>query len=364
MIERLLKDYIRDIPPYVPGRSKEEVAKAHGLDPERIVKLASNENPLGPSPEAVRAITHYSGMASVYPTADASGLREALADYLGVRKEQVMAGNGSDEILDLVVKMFLGEGDEAVISIPTFSMYQALTRLYGAKPVFVPMKGGFEYDVQGMKEAVSERTKIVFVCSPNNPTGTLIPRPGLEELLEEEVVVVVDEAYVEFSEGSFIPLVEDHENLIITRTFSKAFGLAGLRVGYGVANEGIISYMARVKIPFSVNLLAEKAAMAALGDRGHLERSVQLAREGREYLKREIDLIPGLLAYPSQANFLLVDTRETEMTAAEIAEELFRRGVITRDCSSFGGLDQYYLRVSVGTREENLRFVEELKEIV
>jgi histidinol-phosphate aminotransferase len=364
MIERLLKDNIKDIPPYVPGRSREEIARGYGLQPEEIIKLASNENPLGPSPEAVKAINDYSGMASVYPTADASELRGALADYLGVKKEQVIAGNGSDEVLDLAVKLFLGEGDEAVISTPTFSMYQALTRVYGGRPVYVPMKEGFSYDIEGIKEAITERTKMVFLCSPNNPTGTVISRDGLMELLAEEVVVVLDEAYVEFAEGSFADLVRGHENLIITRTFSKAFGLAGLRVGYGIASEEIIGYMLRIKIPFSVNLLAEKAAIAALGDRGHLERSVRMAREGRDYIEREVDRIPGLSAYPSKANFVLVDTRGCKKTGAEISEGLFRKGVITRDCSSFMGLDEYYLRISVGTVDENRRVVEELKEIV
>ncbi|NOZ76796.1 MAG: histidinol-phosphate transaminase [Euryarchaeota archaeon] len=364
MVEKLVREGVKDIPPYVPGRSREEIAKGYGLEQDRIAKMASNENPLGPPPKAVAAIREHAASSSVYPSADAAELRAALADYHGVETGQVVAGNGSDEVLDMVVRVFLDPGDEAVISTPTFSMYSSLTRVAGGRPVLVPMTGDFEYDLEGMKQAVTDRTKLVFICSPNNPTGTVVPGKGLEELLDEGPVVVVDEAYGEFADGSFAELVAGRENLVVTRTFSKAFGLAGLRVGYCITSEVIADYMLRIKIPFSVNLLAEKAALAALEDREHLEKTLELTRQGREYLTRELGRMPGLKVYPSRANFVFLDTRASGMTGAELSEALFRKGIITRDCSSFTGLDPYHLRISVGTMEENRRVVEELREIL
>ena len=365
MIEKLIRSNIKDIPPYVPGKSKEEIAREFGLDPDKIIKLASNENPLGPPKTAIGAIGAASSKIAVYPDAIARDLTAELSRYVGMEEEQIIAGNGSDEILDLAVRLFIGKGDEAVISTPTFSVYESLVRIASGTPVFVPLKkDSFEYNICSILEKINKKTKLVFICSPNNPTGNLISEDDVREILETEVIVLVDEAYTEFCGCSFIDLINEYDNLIVIRTFSKAFGLAGLRVGYGIACKKIIDYMFRIKIPFTVNTLAQKAAITALKDGDHLKTTIETTEKGRDYLFFELSKIDSIKVYPSNANFILVNVKGTGKTAAEIAEELFKNGIIVRDCRKFRGLDEYHLRVSIGTMEENLKFLEMFRESI
>ncbi len=350
---------IEDIPPYIPGKSKEEIAKEYGLDEASIIKLGSNENPLGPSKKAVDIIAKYADKVSIYPEDGSSELRYKIAEYIGVGEGQVIAGNGSDEILDMAVKMFIADGDEAVIPVPTFSMYGKLVELYSGKCVYVPLGDGFSFDTDKILEKITSETKLVFVCSPNNPTGSTISEGGLKKILDRDVMVILDEAYTEFSSEPFVHLVNEYKNLIVLRTFSKAFGLAGLRVGYGIADSEIIDWMLRIRIPFSVNLLAQKAAIAALNDKEHLKESVELARVGRMLILEELSKVKGVRAYPSQANFVFI---ELDSKASEIVEALFKRGIIVRDCSFAEPGD--YIRVSIGTMEENKKFLENFKEVL
>lgn len=360
MIERLVKEEIKRVPPYIPGRGIEEIARAYSLPPEEIIKLASNENPLGASPKAIEAIRANAGRVNIYPEAMADELREALSHYVGLSPENILVGNGSDDVMEQCVKVFLSRGEGAVITPPTFSYYKILITMYGARCIEVQLKEGeieYSFDEAALLDA-AEQAKLLFICSPNNPTGNLVPEALLREMLERDVIVVLDEAYAEFSGTSFAHLVEHYENLVVLRTFSKAFGLAGLRVGYCLASEEVVDYLARVRQPFSVNLLAQLAAIAALDDRDFLRRSVEVVREGRRYIIEQLRKL-GIKAFRSHANFVLFRTDKQGLV-----EELMKRGIITRGCESFPGLDARYVRVSVGTPEQNRRFVETLEEVL
>lgn len=359
MIEKLFRKNIKDIPPYIPGKSKEEITREYGLNEDSIIKLGSNENPLGPSKKVVDIIAKHADKVSIYPEDVCSELHSNIAKYVGVDESQVIAGNGSDEILDMAVKMFIEKDDEAVIPVPTFSMYRKLVELYSGKCVYAALGDGFRFDVDKILEKITGKTKLVFVCSPNNPTGSTISEEGLKEILDRDVAVILDEAYAEFSSGSFVKLVREYKNLVVLRTFSKAFGLAGLRAGYGIADSAIIAYMLRIKIPFSVNILAQKAAIAALEDEEHLKKSVELAKAGRAFILKELSKIDGVRSYPSQANFVFI---ELESKAEDVVKALFKRGIIVRDCN-FAGLGNY-IRVSIGTMEENIKFLENFKEVL
>ncbi len=349
---------IKDIPPYIPGESKGNIAREYGLSEASIIKLGSNENSLGPSKKVVEVIKHEAGKVNIYPEDVSAELSSKIAEYAEVDESQVIAGSGSDEILDMAVKMFIEEGDEAVIPIPTFSMYHKLVELYGGSCSYAPLGNNFSYDIPTILGAITDRTKLVFICSPNNPTGGIISEVGLRKILNSDVIVVLDEAYVEFSTGSFVNLLEDYDNLIVLRTFSKAFGLAGLRIGYGVASREIIEYMLRIRVPFSVNSLAQKAAIVALDDKEYLKRSIETVEEGRAFL---IDGVAkaGVKPYPSQANFIFI---ELDKSSEEVVKALQKRGIIVRDCS-FAGLDNH-IRVTIGTMEENERFLENFKEVI
>lgn len=358
-----IRDNVKKIPPYVPGKSKEEIARKYGLKLSEIIKLASNENPLGAPKKAVAQILKFASQVSAYPDAEASELREEISRYIGIKKECIIAGNGSDEILELAVKLFLNEGEEAIIPVPTFSLYENLVRLYSGKPVFVPLDENFQFDCEKIMKKISEKTKLVFISSPNNPTGNVIFERDLRRILRNNVAVILDEAYVEFADVSHVKLVNEFENLIVLRTFSKAFGLAGARVGYGVADEKIIEYMFRIKLPFNANLLSQKAAIGALRDKEHLRRSIRTVKEGREFLTKELSKIDGIVVYQSKANFLLINLEGMGKKARRIAEDLYKGGIITRECSSFK-LNEYYLRVSIGTALENRKFLTKFRDIV
>lgn len=358
----MIRENIKKIPPYVPGKSKEEIARRYGLKLSKIINLASNENPLGAPKKAVAQVIKFASQVSAYPDAEASELREEISKYIGIKKERIIVGNGSDEILELAVKLFLGEGEEAIIPVPTFSLYENLVKLYSGRPVLVPLDENFQFDCEKAIKKISKKTKLFFACSPNNPTGSVISEWDLRRILEKKVVVILDEAYVEFADASHVKLVNEFENLIVLRTFSKAFGLAGARVGYGVADKKVIDYLLRIKLPFNANILSQKAAIGALRDKKHLRRSIRTVREGREFLTRELSRIEGIVAYPSKANFLLINLRKTGKKASEVAEALCREGIITRECGSFK-LNEYYLRVSIGTAQENREFLGKFREL-
>ena len=332
---------------YVPGRSIAEISEEYQIPVDSIIKLGSNENPLGPSPAAMRAVTERARGISIYPASDASDLRDAISEYTGYPAENIVAGAGMDGVIDTLMRMLMP--GEAIIPTPTFSYYAISARSHHGTPVYVPRDRNFVIDPQDILSRVTAETRVVFLCSPNNPSGNLVPESDLRTVIEEcGTIVFLDEAYVEFSKMSMIHLAGEYDNLVVGRTLSKAFGLAGLRVGYAVMPEEMRDEYMVHATPFSVSGLAAAAGIASLGDRDHLKRSVELVRDGRKRLME----IP-FRAYPSEANFVLVDVSPHRSDV--VCDFLARKGIIVRDCSSFRGAGDSLVRVSVGTAEQNER---------
>jgi histidinol-phosphate aminotransferase len=362
-----IKKTVEELDPYVPGRSIYEIAIEHNLKPEEIIKLGSNENPIGPSPRAVEAVKKSIKDMNRYPESDLSDLIREIAVYSKVTPEQVLVGgDGADEILDVLGKTFTEPGDEFIVPLPSYMYYEFTLKIHGAIPVFARWDvENNRLDVDSVLSALSPRTRLIFLCTPNNPTGGLITKEDIQRVLEStEALVVVDEAYFEFSGTDNVELLQDYENLLILRTFSKVLGLAGMRIGYALASNDIIQYMYRVKPVFSLTKLSYVAALSTLQDKEYIERSRAVSVESRDYLYQGLLEFSMLRVFKSYANYLLVDVRETGKNSAQITDELMKRGVIVRNCSSFRGLDDYWIRVSVGTLKEDERFLKILKDIL
>ncbi|HZO09667.1 MAG TPA: histidinol-phosphate transaminase [Myxococcota bacterium] len=358
-LERIVKPWIRELEPYQPGKPAEELDRELGITGS--LKLASNESPLGPSPRAVAAMQAELARVHRYPDGASFELRRRLAGRLGVGEEQLVFGAGADEILELLAKVLLGPGDECVFAWPSFAMYPIVVRGMGATPVPVPLDAALVHDLDAMAKAVTARTRLVFVCNPNNPTGTSVGREALDrfaEALPAECVLAIDEAYVDFARRADFPdslaWVRRRPGTIALRTFSKAYGLAGLRVGYGVADPELAGYLQRARHPFNVNRLAEVAAVAALDDREYTERLQRLNADGIAYLTRELTAL-GFEVWPSDANFVLA------RGPAGVVPALLREGVIVRPLAGFGLTE--HLRITVGLPEENERLVKALRRI-
>jgi histidinol-phosphate aminotransferase len=301
--------------------------------------------------------------ANRYPSPDMRVLEEKIADYAGVEPKNVIIGNGSTEILTATINMFIKPNENAVISIPTFTMYEALTKLIGGRVKFVNMGKNFEWNVDGILKAISPKTKLVFICSPNNPTGNSISKREIEKIVNNRVIVIIDEAYSEFAKKTLIELVQEYENVVIIRTFSKAFGLAGLRIGYGVSNQELVGMMKRVVPPFPVNVVALRAAEIVLEDRRLLEAAIRIVQKGRSYLYSELRKIDKVTVYPSEANFFLVNIAKTGIKSTDLVKKLANMGVLIRDCAGFRGLGTDYVRVSVGLMKENRAFIRAFREV-
>lgn len=342
-----LRPCLGSLKPYVAGKGYTEISRRYGISPENIVKLGSNENPYGPSPKAIRAMQEIS--PERYP--EPEELMEALSGYTGFPEEMIVIGAGMDGVMDTLTRLFLEMGDSALIHIPTFSYYEILTTMAGATPVF-SLRG---LDFQASTE-VPDGTKMVFLCSPNNPTGNIMPEERVRKVLEStDAIVFLDEAYVEFANRSLIDLVKEYDNLVVGRTMSKAFGLAGMRLGYAVAPEWIAQEYRRAAPPFfGISCASVAVGVAALDDLDYMRSSVSKIQSERERLHKEVG------SHPSQANFLYLETKET----SDIVAELFlQKGVIIRDCRSFRGAGEHHVRVTVGTPAQNDRFLETFREI-
>ncbi len=344
---------------YTPGKSIPEIAAAYNLDPEEIIKAGSNENPLGPSPLAVEAIKKEAWKAHLYPSdSSVQSLREALASYTGHPSENIVVGNGMDGVIDTLVRIY--QGSETLIPVPTFSYYELATQTHGGRPIFYQRGSEFQVEPQGLLDAVTPKTAIVFLTSPNNPTGNTIPERDLREVLEgleDRAIVFLDEAYVEFASGSLAHLTGEYENLVVGRTFSKVFGLAGLRIGYALLPDWLTPLYHKAATPFAVNRLAIAAAQAALSDQEHLKKTIELVKTGRKQLTWGLNL----KTYTSQANFVLASTKPA--TAREVSEKLLQKGIIVRDCTSFRGAGENLIRITVMRPEQNQRIIEALEEI-
>jgi histidinol-phosphate aminotransferase len=354
-----VKPWLAALEPYAPGKPVEELERELGIS--NAAKLASNENPLGPSPRAVEAIRAAAAEVHRYPDGTSFRLRQALAAKLAVAPESLVFGCGGDEILELVAKCFLGPGDECVFAWPSFAMYPIVVRGMGADPVPVPLDAGLSHDLGAMRAAVTPKTRVVIVCNPNNPTGTGLPRAEFERFvagLPDGVVLLIDEAYVDFSERGDridgLACVAVRPGTMSLRTFSKISGLAGLRVGYAVADAELAGILERARHPFNLNVLAEVAALAALDDREHLEKTLSNNHDGLRYLRRELAKL-GIETWPSEANFLLA------RPGPGAYEQLLRQGLIVRPLGGFGMPD--HVRITVGLPEQNERLVKALAKL-
>ncbi len=351
---------IEGLVPYDPGKPIEETQRELGL--ERVVKLASNENPLGPSPRAVEALKGAVAGVNRYPDGGCYYLKEKLSEKLGVPPESLIFGNGSNELIELLFRTFVRDGERVVYGYPAFVVYRLISQAMGIEGISVPLKG-MVHDLDAMAQAVEDGVRVVFVANPNNPTGTMVTHGQVMEFIQAvppEVILVFDEAYYEF-----VPPARDFPRLIpdilqmdrpvmVMRTFSKLYGLAGVRIGYGIARPELVELMNRVRQPFNVNSLAQVAALAALDDAEHVERSQRLVWEEMVFLEDRLSEM-GLETVPSVANFLLVKVGDGN----KVFHELLKRGVIVRAMGGYG-LHQY-IRVTVGTREENEILLEALR---
>jgi histidinol-phosphate aminotransferase len=360
--ESLANEHILGIAPYEPGKPIEELERE--LMIHNPIKLASNENPLPPSDRVQKAIIAALSSLDRYPDGSGFYLRQALAKKHGVMPDQVVLGNGSNELIELLVRSFLRPGDEAVVPHPSFVVYPMIVQAAGGVRVMVMLKD-FRLDLDAMARAITPMTKIVFVANPNNPTATIVTRDEVEHFMSrvpERTIVVFDEAYIEFAMGPDFPdtlsYVKQGRKLVVLRTFSKAASLAGLRVGYGIADADAIALMNRIRQPFNVNSLAQVAALAALDDEAHILECVRMIEAGRHFLYDEFKRI-GLQYVPSRANFILVDVGRN---AADIYQKLLHQGVIVRPMTPFGL--ETALRITVGTPEENRTLVKALRVVL
>jgi histidinol-phosphate aminotransferase len=347
--------------PYQPGKPVQELERELGIS--NIIKLASNENPLGPGVKAKQAISSTSEL-SRYPDGNAHNLKMALSKQHGVNTDQITIGNGSNEILELITRATTGPQHEVIFSEHAFAVYPLVTQAVGARAIVVPAKN-WGHDLSAMQAAINENTRLMFVANPNNPTGTWLDTQSLRTLLEscpEHMLVVVDEAYFEYVDEDDYPnciqWLSEFSNLLVTRTFSKAFGLAGLRIGYGISHSDIADLMNRVRQPFNVNSLALSAAEAALEDNEHLQQSITLNQTGMRQLTMAFDEM-NLQYIPSVGNFICVDMVTTTQTGMEIYNKLLHQGVIVRPVENYGLPN--HLRVTVGLKQENEKFIQALK---
>jgi histidinol-phosphate aminotransferase len=360
--ESLANEHILGIAPYEPGKPIEELERELGI--AHPIKLASNENPLAPSDRVQKAITAALASLNRYPDGSGFYLRQALAKRHGVSQDQVILGNGSNELIELLVRTFLKPGDEAVVPHPSFPFYPMIVQAAGGIRVMVMLKD-HRLDLDAMARAITPLTKMVFIANPNNPTATIVTASEVEHFMSRlppRTIVIFDEAYTEFSQGPDFPdtlgLVKEGRKVVVLRTFSKATSLAGLRVGYGVADADAVALMNRIRQPFNVNSLAQVAALAALDDEAHVLECVRMIEGGRHYLYDEFKRL-GIAYVPSRANFILVDVGRS---ASDIYQKLLHEGVIVRPLTSFGM--ETALRVTVGTPEENRKLIKALRRVL
>ncbi len=358
-----LKKAILNVKPYVPGKPINEVKRELGL--KDVIKLASNESPYPPSPKVLKTIQEALPELNRYPDGNCYYLRRKLAENLGVDPRQLLFGNGSDEIIVLAVRGFVNEGDEVVVAEPSFLIYEIASQIAGANIKAVPLKD-FYYDLPQMKEAVTKKTKLIFLGNPDNPSGKYFTQSQIEQFLEgipPSVLVLIDEAYYEYVQAddyvNSLNLLKKYKNILITRTFSKMYGLAGLRIGYGVGNQEMINYLDRLREPFNVNSLAQAAALACLEDKRYYAELLKKINEGRKFLYENLKEL-GLSYVESFTNFILIKLDKPGASLA--AQNLLKKGIIVRDMSAWGLKN--YLRITIGTDVENKKLIKALEEIV
>jgi histidinol-phosphate aminotransferase len=356
-----LNPALTSLPTYQPGRPIEEVAREHNLPVESIIKLASNENPLGPSPKALAAMQRVLTHLHLYPDGNAFYLKRKLAEKLAVQPENIVLGNGSNEIIEFVGHALMRPGVDVIVSEYCFAIYPIMAKMFSANLVVVPAKD-LGHDIPAMLKAVSSQTRVLFVANPNNPTGTLAPKEQILRLVKEvpdHVLLVLDEAYIDFLEDppDLLPYIRAGEkpNLLLMRTFSKIYGLAGLRLGFGIGHPALINALEKVRQPFNINALIQAGALAALDDEEHLIHTRENNKQGLQFFQTELKRL-GLQIAPSAANFILVKVGDGQ----RVFNELQKRGVITRPMAGYKLPE--WIRITIGTPQENQRCVKALEE--
>ena len=358
-----LNPAIKKLPVYLPGKPIEEVARELGLAPESICKLASNESPLGPSPKAIEAMKNALNTVNLYPDGNAFYLKEKLSKKLNLPSEYIIVGNGSNELLELIAHAMLQPCDECIMSQYSFAVYPIVTKLSSAEIVMTPAKN-YGNDLDAMLKAITSKTRIIFIANPNNPTGTHLSEKELKNFIEkvpQNILIVIDEAYTEYqtTPPDLVPLIRNNEknNLVICRTFSKIYGLAGIRIGFAMASPEFIQALDKVREPFNTNQLAQVGAMAALDDTEFLDYARNVNLSGLEYLQKEFDKM-GLEYIPSVANFILVKVGN----GIEVFQSMEKKGIIIRPVNNYNLPE--WIRITVGTEEQNIKVIKGLKEIL
>jgi threonine-phosphate decarboxylase len=371
-IESLIRDNVKNLKPCVHGAEVLGAAEESGLLPQDILDFSSSVNPLGPSKKALEAAKKAFNQIAAYPDSNSNELRQVIAGHFGgLSKGNVVIGNGSTELMYLFAEVFLKKGDKAVMPVPTFGEYESAVRKTGEAPKFVKLGKTFNIETEVFKRELAD-AKLVFLCTPNNPTSKLIPQETLksviEAALEQNTFVFLDEDFLEFVENekalTMINKIKKYPNLFILRSFTKIFGLTGLRVGYGIANEEIIKVLSCAKIPWNVNCLAQAAAVAALRDEEHLRVTRELIKKEKVWLQGELGKFGSFKFSTPDANFFFIDIRKSGLTGSEIKNKMLKQGILIRDCTSFKGLDEFYIRVAVKTHVENERLVEAFKGVI
>ena len=358
------KDSIKGLSPYVAGKPIDEVKRDYGLS--HVIKLASNENPYGASKLAQNAMMQEISHINLYPDGYAYDLREKLSNFYGIAPDQLVFGTGSDGLIELICKTFCAPGDECVIPSPSFSLYETNTLAAGAAPIVIGLDDRFRMNLPEMAKAINQQTKVVWLCNPNNPTGEMVSQNAFKDFVNQvpdSVLVVVDEAYYEYARVNpeypdSLKLLPEHKNMIILRTFSKIYGLAGLRVGYGIAHESLIKEMEKVRAPFNLNSIAQSAAAASLDDAAFVTETLQKNEENKRFLYQEFTRMK-LTYIPSHTNFIMVNVKRS---AKDVFEKLLQCGYIVKGGHVLGMPE--YLRVTIGTKEECQGFVRSLAKVL
>ncbi len=360
--KNLTRKGILDLKPYIPGKPIEEVKRELGL--KEVVKLASNETSIGPSPLAVEAIKKEIKNIHLYPEGSSRQLREKLAHKLKLDKEMLIIGNGADNIIDLIGMAFINEGDEVISGEVTFPAYETVTKIMGGKLISVKLEN-YRFDLEEIVQRINERTKIIFICNPNNPTGTIVNKEAVDKFIRQvpkDVIIVFDEAYYDYVEDKNYPnslsYVLAGKSVIVLHTFSKIAGLAGVRIGYGIAKPELISCLRRVVNPFTTNRLAQVAALASLDDEEYYRKVLKTNQKGKRYLYRELKKL-GFFYIPTETNFIFLDLKEDSEI---VFEKLLKKGVIVRPGKIYGCPN--FIRVTIGTTYENKRFIRAIREVM
>ncbi len=360
-MKELVRKNVIAVVPYVAGKPIEETKRQLGL--KQVIKLASNENPLGASPKAKNAIRKILNGINRYPDSNSFYLKKKAASYFGVTPESLVAGNGSDELIDIIIKTFVEDDEDIITSESTFLEYEIISSVLNRSVKKIPLRY-FKYDLESIRKKIDRKTKLIFIANPNNPTGTYVTKYEIEDFIKDlpsNVLLVLDEAYDTFVDVDDFPnslKYIKNKNVIVLKTFSKAYGLAGLRIGFAIARPELVRFMERVRQPFNVNLLAQQAATACLDDKKFLKLTRNTVLEGKNYLYDALGK-SGLAYVPSVANFILIDVGRD---CVEVFREMLKYGVIVRDMKQYGLKN--FIRVTIGTREENQRFIKVLKKIL